>query len=252
MSDNIADSGRAATIGVGAAARTWTVGDLAVVARFLISTCLSYGVVVGAGILKVPQILRVWKSGSSEGVSLLSLYIELFSYVISTGWGVSQSLDFRDYGENIFIFVQLLVLVMLVARMQGTARNATGILVAQLASFQVFASGFVPRHIHEALLSGLILLNIASRVPQIRLNYSRQSTGQLSFLTVFLAFGGGIARVMTTALNVPWEKGKLVMLFQFGVAALLNTILIGQILYYRSKESKGDKKKRGGRKDKAE
>ena len=69
-----------------------------------------------------------------------------------------------------------------------------------------------------------------------------KSTGQLAFLTYFLAFGGASARVFTVFMNVPWEKGKATMLLQFGLASFLNFIIIAQIFIYgRAKPEKKQK-----------
>lgn len=242
----MADSTSAAAA---AAGNPDTMAKLVALVRYLISNVLSYGVVFGASILKVPQILNVVMSGSAEGISLTSNYVETFSYVISTSWGIVQHLDFRDFGENAFIFLQLIALILMVARLQNKTQQAISVLLAELTTFYFFSTGFLPRAVHESLLSAQILLNISSRVPQIMLNYRNKSTGQLSFVTCFLAFGGGVARILTTALNVPREKGKYVLLLQYSVAASLNSILIAQILYYRYKypervaKGKSDKKK---------
>ncbi|KPI84815.1 hypothetical protein ABL78_6123 [Leptomonas seymouri] len=206
--------------------------------HYLISNCLSYAVVVGASILKVPQILKVLQNNKADGISLLSIIVELFSYVVSTSWGMTRGLPFRDYGENFLITLQLIWLLLLVAKLQKKTRGACLALVAELFAFYAFASGRVPRSLHETMLSGQVLLNLSSRVPQIYANYRTRCHGQLSFLTFFLAFGGGMARLMTTALNVSWEKGKGVMLVQFGVAASLNAIILLQMLYYKFLDGK--------------
>lgn len=73
------------------------------------------------------------------------------------------------------------------------------------------------------------------------MNYRNGKTGSLSFLTFFLAFGGGVARILTTALNVPWQKGKSVLLTQFSVAVLLNAVVLLQIIYYKYKNRKINK-----------
>ncbi|EPY26281.1 mannose-P-dolichol utilization defect 1 [Strigomonas culicis] len=221
-----------------------SIESLVPIVKFLISNCLSYGVVVGASILKVPQILAIQRQKKADGISLTANYVELFSYVISTSWGIVQGLQFRDYGENVFIFAQLIVLVLMVARMQRKLPSALVVLLMELCTFLVFAAGYLPTPVHQTLLSSQILLNIGSRVPQIRSNLQNHSTGTLSFLTFFLAFGGGVARVLTTALNVPWEKGKAIMLTQYTVAATLNLIIILQILFYKNrKDTKGMTKK---------
>ncbi|CBZ24972.1 conserved hypothetical protein [Leishmania mexicana MHOM/GT/2001/U1103] len=214
------------------------------IVRDLASNYLSYAVVVGSSILKVPQIMKVWQSNKADGISLLSLFIELFSYIVSTSWGVVQGLPFRDCGENMFIALQLVLLLLLVAKLQKSTHRASLALATELLLLYVFASGQVPRTIHEYVLSGQVFFNMFSRVPQIYANYRTRCRGQLSFLTFFLAFGGGVVRVLTTSLNVSWDKGKAVLLVQFTVAATLNAIILVQILYYgiadrSSKREKG-------------
>lgn len=206
--------------------------------KFFISSVLSYGVVFGASILKLPQIVAVVRSGRANGVSLSGNLIELLAYVISLSWGITQGLNFRDFGENGIIFLQLLVLVSLVAYLQGQLRLGLAVMLVEFCIFYLFLTGRISVSIHRMLLSCQILLNIGSRCPQILMNFRNKSTGQLSFLTFFLAFGGGSARVLTTLLNVPWEKGKAILLTQYVVAVSLNVIIICQILFYAPRKSK--------------
>merc|ERR1711916_98811 len=77
-----------------------------------------------------------------------------------------------------------------------------------------------------------IALGMAARLPQIYSNHARKNTGELAFLTFFLSLGGCGARFLTTLVSVPWEKGKLMMMAQFFVAALLNFIVVAQIVLY--------------------
>ncbi|KAG5483356.1 hypothetical protein LSCM1_04903 [Leishmania martiniquensis] len=224
---------------------------LAPTIRYIVSHYLSYVVVVGASILKVPQILKVLRNSQADGISLLSLFVELFSYVISTSWGAVQGLPFRDYGENVFITVQLIVLLLLVAKLQKKTWRASLVLTIELLALYALANRWVPRTIHEWALSGQVFLSMASRVPQIYANYRTRCCGQLSFLTFFLAFGGGVVRVMTTALNVSWEKGKAVMLVQYSVAATLNAVIVAQILYDGIAGRRSEREKRSRAKAKS-
>lgn len=214
------------------------VDDLVKLVKIFISSFLSYGVVVGASILKLPQIFAILKGGSAKGISLTGNLVELLAYVISLSWGINQKFNFRDFGENAIIFFQLLGLVSLVAHYQNEKGKAMIVVALEFVLFYLLLQGVVPVSVHKSLLSGQILLNICSRVPQIIMNFRSKSTGQLSFLTFFLALGGGVARVMTTALNVPWAKGKGILLTQYSVAALLNLIIIAQILIYKQKKVK--------------
>ena len=78
--------------------------------HFVFSTALGYAVVFGAVILKVPQILKIVRGGNADGVSLTGNLLETAGYTISASWGIARQLQFKDYGENIFVLVQLVVL----------------------------------------------------------------------------------------------------------------------------------------------
>lgn len=214
------------------------------VVRYLFSTVLGYAIVAGAVILKVPQILKIVRSGSAEGVSLTSNLLEMVGYTIATSWAIVQQLEFKDFGENVFVLVQLVALATLVGYHQKSLMYAVSAVVVIAAALYGLSTGALERSVHQSLLGSQILLLVSSRVPQIYLNYRNRSTGQLAFLTFFLAFGGGCARVVTTTLNVPWEKGKATILLQFGSAVLLNGIILAQIWIYRNASASQPKPKK--------
>lgn len=68
---------------------------------------------------------------------------------------------------------------------------------------------------------------------QIWVNVKNGSTGQLSFLTLFLTFGGSVARIFTTLQETPDD---LIMFYSFLVAGSLNGILVSQFIWYGSNE----------------
>jgi mannose-P-dolichol utilization defect protein 1 len=206
----------------------------------LASAGLGYAIVAGSGALKAPQVIKIVRSGSAEGVSLPSLLLESLSYAIGTSWGFSRGLEFKDYGEGVIIAVQLVLLVVLVAYYQRKLTSGLSLFVPIVALAAALSLRIVPVHVHEMLLSVTTLISIASRLPQIYTNYKRKSTGQLAFLTFFLAFGGSAARMLTTFINVPADKGKAMILGQYAVATLLNLAVMAQMYLYRKKITKKD------------
>ena len=201
--------------------------------RFLFSTVLSYGIVAGAVILKLPQIANILKNGNCKGISLTSNILELISYAIGASWGVARKLAFKDYGEGLIVIVQLVVLNVMIGVYTKRAMSVVGVVFVVLSVMYALCFGVIPRSVHEVLLMGQLGLSLSSRVPQIYLNYRQRSTGVLSFTTYFLAFGGSAARLITTTLNVPWESGKAQLLLQFSLTVILNFILLAQIVRYK-------------------
>jgi uncharacterized protein with PQ loop repeat len=206
--------------------------DVAALIEFA-NSALSYGIVFGSGLLKAPQVVKIVRSGSAEGVSLTSLLLEAVGYSINTSWGIARALDFKDYGEGIIISVQVIALVLLVGYHQRRLMYALSSLAPIALAFCALSANMLPKHLHEALLTVALAVSLSSRVPQIYSNYKHKSTGQLAFLTFFLAFGGSAARVLTVAKSVPWEKGKGSMLFQFTLSTLMNLIIMLQMYVYR-------------------
>jgi len=59
-------------------------------------------------------------------------------------------------------------------------------------------------------------------------NYCNSSTGQLSAVTVTLLFGGAAARIFTSV----QETGDATVIATYVVSFTVNTILLGQVVYY--------------------
>ena len=73
---------------------------------------------------------------------------------------------------------------------------------------------------------------------QIVSTFRLGSTGQLSFITSLLLWGGALARVFTTL----QETSDPLMLVQYSSTAVLNTIILVQFFIYWSVPQDGGKK----------
>lgn len=65
-----------------------------------------------------------------------------------------------------------------------------------------------------------VLLVYCARIPQILLNFKNKSTGQLSFLTIFVSWGGCIARTLTILVEVPDDIILIVEYFVFLIISI--------------------------------
>ena len=50
--------------------------------RLIISKILGYAIIVGATIVKLPQILKIYNSKSVEGLSISSFYFEVIQFTV--------------------------------------------------------------------------------------------------------------------------------------------------------------------------
>jgi mannose-P-dolichol utilization defect 1 len=76
---------------------------------------------------------------------------------------------------------------------------------------------------HETLLN-LILFQLIQAVA----NYKAGSTGQLSAVTIFMLFGGSLARIFTSY----QETGDMTMIITYCGASFANAIIASQVIYY--------------------
>jgi len=83
-------------------------------------------------------------------------------------------------------------------------------------------------------MSNTCVSDLMARVPQIILNHRQKHTGQLAFLSFALAFLGNLARVFTTLVKL----SDPLTLASHLIAATLNGIIVGQILFYPKTVSK--------------
>lgn len=79
--------------------------------------------------------------------------------------------------------------------------------------------------------------NISSQGIQIFTNFKAKSTGQLSPISISLAFGGCVARIFTSI----QETGDKLVIFSFVTATVLNFILVLQLFIYRNSDKKSKK-----------
>ena len=79
-----------------------------------VSKTLGLGIVVGSSLVKVPQVLKIMASGSAEGISFMSVLLELIAITFSGVYGYSNNFPFSAYGESLFLAIQTEIIAMLV------------------------------------------------------------------------------------------------------------------------------------------
>jgi hypothetical protein len=85
-----------------------------------------------------------------------------------------------------------------------------------------------PSYLATAQL-GAALLNSAALIPQFELNFTRKNKGDYSPTTALLASGGCLIRLFTITQLADSDP---ILIISFGIAFLLNTSLLLQIVYY--------------------
>lgn len=155
--------------------------------KLAVSKGLGIGIVAASAIVKVPQILKLLKSKSADGVSFLSYLLETSAYLISLAYNIRNGFPFSTFGETAFIMGQNVLISCLVLNYSGRASMAA-MFVAALAvgAATLFAENLVDMQTLSYLQAGAGVLGVAAKVPQILAIWQEGGTGQLSAFAVSL------------------------------------------------------------------
>jgi len=216
-----------------------------------ISKGLGIGIIAASAVVKVPQILKLIRSKSADGVSFLSYLLETSAYIISLAYNFRNGFPFSTYGETALIVGQNIIISVLVLNYSGKAGLAA-VFIATLAASAagLFSENVVDGQTLSYLQAGAGILGVASKVPQIAAIWQQGGTGQLSAFAVFNYLAGSLSRIFTTLQEV---DDKLI-LYGFISGFVLNLILALQMIYYwnapattASKKTKAKRKNASGK-----
>nr|ACU14562.1 unknown [Glycine max] len=165
----------------------------------LISKLLGYAIVAASTTVKLPQIMKILKHQSVRGLSMISFELEVIGYTIALAYCLHKGLPFSAYGELLFLLIQALVLVAIIYYYSRPLHAITWIrALLYCAVAPTVLAGQIDPLLFEALYASQHAIFLFARIPQIWQNFSNKSTGELSFITSFMNFGGSMVRVFTT------------------------------------------------------
>ncbi|XP_060080368.1 mannose-P-dolichol utilization defect 1 protein-like [Ylistrum balloti] len=208
----------------------------AVCAKVVLSKCLGYSIILGAVLVKLPQIIKISQAKSAKGISFMSVLFELIAVSATTAYGYAMRFPFSSYGEGIFLVLQTTVIVYLVLYYTGQKSGAILFLVIYSLCMAYLLSPVASIQLLSVIQSFNILIVILSKMIQAVTNYRNSSTGQISVITVTLLFTGSLARIFTSQ----QETGDTLIILSFVAASLCNGIILAQVLYYWNKKPKED------------
>lgn len=206
----------------------------------LISKLLGYVLVAASTTVKLPQIMKILKHGSVRGLSVISFELEVVGYTIALAYCFNKGLPFSAYGELAFILIQAIILVAIIyyfSQPVGLTTWARALLYCAVAP--TILAGQINPVLFEALYASQHAIFLFARLPQIWKNFSNKSTGELSFLTCLMNFGGSSVRVFTSL----QEKAPQSVVLGSVIGMATNGTLLSQIILFKKPEAGKEKKK---------
>lgn len=196
--------------------------------KIALSKFLGYSVVALAAVVKLPQIIKVLKASSVQGLSILSFVTELITQTATFSYSAARGFPFSAWGESVIKASQTSLIVVLC--FYFTNRRLAAVLFPFLycAVVYVLVSGITPMDVLVKLVSLNIPFLCISRVSQIATNFRNGHTGQLSFIMVLMLLYSHGVRIFTTL----QETGDKYILAIFTTSTIFNITMVAQILYY--------------------
>lgn len=206
--------------------------------KFLVSKLLGFGIVAGAAIVKVPQILNIVRRSTVVGMSRTAVYLEVLCTLWTALYNVVEGNPFSTYGESVFVCVQNIIIAMLMWAYAEKGQAPSTLHMAGVAAILGAAAAApfnLPPQYLPYLFTASTIMFIFARLPQIITNYTQGHTGNLAVLTCFMNFAGVAARIFTTL----QEVDDPIILGNFVVSTILNgTILLQCIMYWNATQVK--------------
>jgi len=208
-------------------------------AKATISKALGLAIIAGSILVKLPQIMNILKAQSAEGLSFTSTALELFPCATIMGYSVANTFPFSAWGESLFMALQTLIIAFLICSYGGQTAKGVTFALAYCALVAAMLQGMIPVETLAVLQLSNVPIIVVSRLIQVMANFQNGHTGQLSMVTVFMMFAGGVARIFTSM----QETGDLILIFQFSVGAAMSGILLFQLMYYKDATAALSKKR---------
>ena len=202
---------------------------------------LGWCVCAAGTVYKVPQVLKIRRAKSADGVSPLFFGLDAISNAIELSYSLNNAHPFSKYGEvpsqlicSSSVFFQCLYYQKRVKKhvIAVLAFAGLGVVSCACKLTSIRSDGLL-------ILDRLKLMNVfvtcIGKIPQIIVNTRNGHSGQLSLISTSLALLGNVVRIITgSSLGLKMISSQLASLF-------LNSILVLQIL--KSERNKKLRKK---------
>ena len=136
--------------------------------EFTALKAVSFAIIAGSFIFKIPQVMKIIKSNSVEGISAISYYTETMTFIHTSAYSIHLALPFMVFGESLVILAQNLGIIMLIWSIDKSIASLENIAYSAFTigyMFILFQDTMLNETHWSVISSSTIVFNIASRVP---------------------------------------------------------------------------------------
>lgn len=216
--------------------------------KIVLSKTMGIFILMGIVIAPLPQICKILWCGSSYGLCLTSVFLDLMAISIHAAFCYTQNFPIGAWGESLFAVIQIALLALLIHHHEGKTIKGIFLLALFCGVMFLLASPLTPVAVVWTLYEWNVLFVVASRFFQVVSNFRCGHTGQLSILSVFLVFLGSLGRVFSSLQDTGFSFSAQMQT----LACCCSWLILAQILMYWNKCTTNSKKKAQMKKGKAE
>ena len=206
-------------------------------ASLLLSKFLGIGLILFSSCVKLPQIWKIVRYFRADGISIISVLMEISVNVFSFSYHKSMNFPMTTYGETIIVFIQNLLIGFFVTHLEKKIHVELWNIIVVFHLTLLF--GVMKRKISQGIIDMLwmicIPLSIANKIPQIVLTHVQKKRGNYSRLSALLRAFGSLCRVFTTFMEISDTSVKCSSVINL---ILTSTIFMQSIIYPMDKEEK--------------
>lgn len=200
--------------------------------KALISKGLGIGIIAGSVLVKVPQIVKILNAKSAEGISVISVLLDLMAITFHISYSFVKGFPFSAWGDGTFLAIQTSIIAALIYLYghKSAFRSLTFISIYVVLVY-ILMSGITPLEYLWTAQGFNVPILLMGKLSQAFTNYRNGSTGQLSAATCFMLLAGSAARIFTSI----QETGDTMMVVIYCVSTFANAVIVAQLLYYWNK-----------------
>ena len=209
--------------------------------QIYISKLFGVSIMLLSSILKVPQIKNIVKNGSVEGLNAFSISCELIVYYFSSLYAIYSGIPFSLYGENILIFIQCFIILILFWKYSNHFNCSLNILSRLFVVISLIGFAYLCNYENGAKIPncGWIIIRSLSipifsigRFSMIYNCFVKKSTNSIYLLDYLLNFVINLTRLFT----LYSETKEYLLMFTMFYTSILNFTICTIILCFRNKK----------------
>lgn len=198
----------------------------------IISDVLSLLTIGFCLIQKIPQIKTLYDFKSARGMSLTSLYLELFSYSIMMSYNYCNRYSILSYMEYPILLFQEYILIYLVLKYKGKLdSNAYKIAIGYFFALSLFLTSIIPSFILALLVPFCTPIGATSKVIQLYEILKTKNASSVNLTTWLISAFTNLTRVYTVMV----DSADRMLLANFSISFLLSGSVYLAAYYYKKK-----------------